>query len=99
MRRLNHDHEEGMTMSHHDHEGDTAMNRHDHHSHAVAARDLGDSFSRETNGLPTAMSPETVKLRDGDVFDLRIHPVRKRIDDAEVRMLGYNGSTPVRRCT
>src|SRR5215212_4806216 len=83
-------------MSHptHEYEGDPAMNHHDQHSHAVAARDLGDSFSRETNGLPTATSPETVSLRDGDVFDLRIYPVRKRIGDSEVRMLGYNGSIP-----
>jgi FtsP/CotA-like multicopper oxidase with cupredoxin domain/YHS domain-containing protein len=27
-------------------------------------------------------------------LDLRIQPVRKRIDDAELRMLGYNGSIP-----
>jgi FtsP/CotA-like multicopper oxidase with cupredoxin domain len=40
------------------------------------------------------MSPETIDLRDGDAFDLRIHPVRKQIGDAEVRMLGYNGSIP-----
>jgi FtsP/CotA-like multicopper oxidase with cupredoxin domain len=28
------------------------------------------------------------------VFDLHIRPVRKRVGEAEVRMLGYNGSTP-----
>ena len=70
------------------------MNHHDHHSHAVAASDIGNSFSRETSGLPSATSPETVKLRDGGVFDLRIYPVRKRIGGTEVRMLGYNGSIP-----
>jgi FtsP/CotA-like multicopper oxidase with cupredoxin domain len=70
------------------------MNHHDHHSHAPGAREISYSFPTETSGLPAATSPETVNLRDGDSFDLRIHPVRKRIGDAEVRMLGYNGSIP-----
>ena len=83
-----------MRYLNHDHEGDTAMSHHDHHSHAEAAHDISDSFSRDTSGLAIATSPETVNLRDGDVFDLHIHPVRKRIGDAEVRMLGYNGSIP-----
>jgi FtsP/CotA-like multicopper oxidase with cupredoxin domain len=38
--------------------------------------------------------PATVRLRNGDHFDLRITPVRKRFGDAEVRMLAYNGSIP-----
>jgi FtsP/CotA-like multicopper oxidase with cupredoxin domain len=70
------------------------MSHHDHHGHAVATPDVSDSFSRETSGLPGASSPETVGLRDGDRFDLRIYPVRKRIGGTEVRMLGYNGSIP-----
>src|SRR5215217_6333133 len=56
--------------------------------------DHKDAFTTETAGLPQASSPGVVRLRDGDAFDLRIHPVRKRIGDAEVRMLGYNGSIP-----
>jgi FtsP/CotA-like multicopper oxidase with cupredoxin domain len=83
-----------MRYLNHDHEGDTAMSHHDHHSHAEAAHDISDSFSRDTSGLAIATSPETVNLRDGDVFDLRVHPVRKRIGGTEVRMLGYNGSIP-----
>src|SRR5215218_321092 len=70
------------------------MDHRNHHSNTVAAGDAGESFSRDTRGLPTATSPEWVDLYDGDVFNLRIHPVRKRIGDAEVRMLGYNGSIP-----
>src|SRR5205814_4159262 len=35
-----------------------------------------------------------VELVDGDQFDLRIAPVAKRLDDATVRMLAYNGSIP-----
>ena len=56
--------------------------------------DHQDAFTTETAGLPEASSPSVARLRDGDSFDLRIHPVRKRIGDAEVRMLGYNGSIP-----
>lgn len=56
--------------------------------------DHQDAFSTETAGLPEASSPTTVRLYDGDSFDLRICPVRKRIGDVEVRMLGYNGSIP-----
>ena len=35
-----------------------------------------------------------LRLRDGDRLDLRIGPARKRLDDAELRMLAYNGSVP-----
>ena len=58
------------------------------------AVDHQDAFTTETAGLPEASSPSVVRLYDGDSFDLRIHPVRKRIGDAVVRMLGYNGSIP-----
>ena len=34
------------------------------------------------------------ELADGDQFDLRIAPVAKRLGDATVRMLAYNGSIP-----
>jgi FtsP/CotA-like multicopper oxidase with cupredoxin domain len=56
--------------------------------------DHQDAFTTETAGLPEASSPSIVRLYDGDSFDLRIYPVRKRIGDAEMRMLGYNGSIP-----
>jgi hypothetical protein len=35
-----------------------------------------------------------VELSDGDEFDLRIAPVAKKLGDATVRMLAYNGSIP-----
>ena len=54
----------------------------------------GDQFSSETAGLPEAKGPEVVRLSHGDTHQITIHPVRKRIGDAEVRMLGYNGSVP-----
>jgi FtsP/CotA-like multicopper oxidase with cupredoxin domain len=53
-----------------------------------------DLFSTETAGLSEATRPQLIRLHDGDRFDLRIEPVRKRLDDAELRMLGYNGSIP-----
>src|SRR5215211_2497245 len=56
--------------------------------------DHHDAFSTETAGLSEASRPSLVRLYDGGSFDLHIHPVRKQIGDAEVRMLGYNGSIP-----
>ena len=56
--------------------------------------DRQDAFTTETAGLPEASGPTLVRLYDGESVDLRILPVRKQIGDAEVRMLGYNGSIP-----
>jgi FtsP/CotA-like multicopper oxidase with cupredoxin domain len=49
---------------------------------------------RETKGLPDAHKTELVELKNGDEFELEIMPVKKRIGDATVRMLTYNGSVP-----
>jgi FtsP/CotA-like multicopper oxidase with cupredoxin domain len=71
------------------------MNHHVHHGQGAAAHhDSTGTFSTDTYGLPAAVPPETVRLRNGEAFDLSIRPVRKRIGDAEVRMLGYDGSIP-----
>src|ERR687897_2029596 len=59
-----------------------------------AAMDRQDAFTTDTTGLPEASSPSVVRLHDGDSVDLRIRPVRKRMGEAEVRMLGYDGSIP-----
>jgi FtsP/CotA-like multicopper oxidase with cupredoxin domain len=58
-----------------------------HHGHVL-------ELSRETEGLPGARKTELVELQDGDEFELEIIPVKKRIGDATVRMLAYNGSVP-----
>jgi FtsP/CotA-like multicopper oxidase with cupredoxin domain len=58
------------------------------------ASDSQDVFTTETTGLPDASSPSIVRLPNGGRFDIRIGPVRKQLDDAVVRMLGYNGSIP-----
>src|SRR5687768_17358778 len=83
-------------MSHpqHTNEGDMTTSHHDHHSHAGAAPGISNSFSRDTGGLPSATSPETIALRDGAAFELRALPVRKQIGTATLRMLAYNGSIP-----
>jgi FtsP/CotA-like multicopper oxidase with cupredoxin domain len=64
---------------------------HDHHteSHSQIVE-----LPRETEGLPEARRTEFVELGDGDEFELEIIPVKKRIGDATVRMLAYNGSVP-----
>jgi FtsP/CotA-like multicopper oxidase with cupredoxin domain len=64
---------------------------HDHHteSHGQIVE-----LPRETEGLPEARETEVVELADGDEFSLEIRPVKKRIGDATVRMLAYNGSVP-----
>src|SRR5919199_2339561 len=51
-------------------------------------------FPSETEGLPEARTTELIELTDGDEFDLEIRPVKKRVGDTTVRMLGYNGSIP-----
>jgi len=66
------------------------MPNHIHDSHAGTV----DRLPTETEGLPEATRPEVVELSDGDTFDLEIAPVTKRIGDATVRMLAYNGSIP-----
>jgi len=53
-----------------------------------------DRFPTDATGLPVARAPELVELSDGEHFDLRIAPVAKRLGDATVRMLAYNGSIP-----
>jgi FtsP/CotA-like multicopper oxidase with cupredoxin domain len=53
-----------------------------------------DHFSARIADLPECIDPQIVELSNGDVFDLRIAPVAKRLGDASVRMLAYNGSVP-----
>src|SRR4249919_2882276 len=53
-----------------------------------------DPYSTDTVGLLNSRPTEVVPLSGGDVFDLRIGPVVKRLGDAAVRMLAYNGSIP-----
>ena len=52
------------------------------------------AFPTDPSGLPEATGPALVELADGDVLDLRVGAVAKRLGDATVRMLAYNGSIP-----
>jgi FtsP/CotA-like multicopper oxidase with cupredoxin domain len=61
---------------------------HEGHTHTI------DQLPTTTEGLPEARRTEVIELADGDEFDLEIAPIRKRIGDATVRMLAYNGSVP-----
>jgi FtsP/CotA-like multicopper oxidase with cupredoxin domain len=70
--------------SHESHEHDHGSH---HNSHLA-------EFTRNTAGLPDARKSELVELADADEYELTIIPVKKRIGDATVRMLTYNGSVP-----
>src|ERR671910_318105 len=66
------------------------MKMHSHERHV----DEAANFSTAVSGLAPAVASEVLDLADGDTLDLRIAPVVKRLGDAEVRMLSYNGSVP-----
>jgi len=53
-----------------------------------------DHFPTDTTALPEARVAERVELGRSERFELKIAPVAKRIGDATVRMLAYNGSIP-----
>ena len=44
--------------------------------------------------MPEAGTTQLIELAGDDTFELEIAPVKKRIGDATVRMLAYNGSIP-----
>jgi FtsP/CotA-like multicopper oxidase with cupredoxin domain len=53
-----------------------------------------DRFPTDTAGLSPARPTELLDLGNDDRIDIRIAPVAKRIGDATIRMLAYNGSIP-----
>jgi FtsP/CotA-like multicopper oxidase with cupredoxin domain len=53
-----------------------------------------ESFPTDPTGLPEAGRPALLELAPDDTLDLRVGPVAKRLGEATVRMLGYNGSIP-----
>lgn len=52
------------------------------------------AFPRGTKGLPEAKPTTAVNLKSGDVFEMTIAPVKKKINGRWVRLLAYNGSVP-----
>jgi FtsP/CotA-like multicopper oxidase with cupredoxin domain len=65
----------------------------EHHGHGLAEH-RGSAFPSDPAGLPDAVAPTVVDIPDGAGYELRIAPVAKRLGDATVRMLAYNGSVP-----
>src|SRR5215208_648122 len=63
----------------------------DTHEHEPQA---DEPFPSDAVGLVEAAESRTIDLSDGDNVELRIAPVARRIGDANVRMLAYNGSIP-----
>jgi FtsP/CotA-like multicopper oxidase with cupredoxin domain/YHS domain-containing protein len=65
-------------------------------SHSVGERSTDQPvfFGRDVAGLQDAVQPAAVELQDGATLEMVAAPVRKRIGDADVRMLAYNGSIP-----
>lgn len=53
-----------------------------------------DVFPTDATNLPNARPTDVVELAPGAAFDLRIEQVSKRLGEATVRMLAYNGSIP-----
>jgi FtsP/CotA-like multicopper oxidase with cupredoxin domain len=51
-------------------------------------------LAQEVEALPEARTTALVELADGVEYELEISPVKKRIGDATLRMLAYNGSIP-----
>jgi FtsP/CotA-like multicopper oxidase with cupredoxin domain len=66
----------------------------DTNSTTEQATQSDELFTTDVAGLQEATPPQVVRLSDGDQLDLTITPVRKHIQDADLRMLGYNGSIP-----
>jgi FtsP/CotA-like multicopper oxidase with cupredoxin domain len=56
--------------------------------------DAPKSFSTDTTDLPDAGPTQVIDVGDGELFEMSIEPVAKRIGEHTVRMLGYNGSIP-----
>ena len=63
------------------------------HSDNTQTENFGN-FPTDIRDLPDFQPSEVVVLADGEELDLRIAPMVKRLRDATVRMLDYNGSVP-----
>ena len=59
-----------------------------------AAETQVEGFPTDPSGLHEATGPALLELGDGDLLDLRVGAVAKRLGDTTVRMLGYSGSIP-----
>ena len=62
--------------------------------HRETVESSATAFPSDTAGLPEAQAPRVIEVADGGQTDLEIAPVAKRLGDAVVRMLAFNGSVP-----
>lgn len=60
----------------------------------AASLSRGHAFPRGTKWLPKAKPMSVVHLKNGDVFEMLLAPVQKKINGRWVRMLSYNESVP-----
>src|SRR4029453_3351809 len=65
-----------------------------HHQTGADSPMTAESFPTDPSGLPEAGRLQLLELAPGDTLELEIGPVAKRLGEATVRMLGYNGSVP-----
>ncbi|SDU68065.1 multicopper oxidase domain-containing protein [Jiangella alkaliphila] len=65
------------------------MDHSGHHAHHAST-----PFPTDPTGLPEATPPTTLEPGDDGTVELAVAPVAKRLGDATVRMLAYNGSVP-----
>jgi FtsP/CotA-like multicopper oxidase with cupredoxin domain len=70
------------------------MNSHFKEDTMQQSTSTADLFPTDAANLPSTQPTDVVDLAHGDQFDLRIERVSKRLGDATVRMLAYNGSIP-----
>ncbi len=73
----------------------------DHHAADTAGTNMGQMMqqmgtpvSTSLVGLPDAVPPETVELKDGDSYTITASYVKKEVGNRLLRMLAYNGSVP-----
>jgi len=52
------------------------------------------TFRTNPEGLAPCEPSQVIELADGDLFELRLSAVAKKIGDDTIRMLAYNGSVP-----
>ena len=65
----------------------------DPHTH-THVESVPTAFPTDPGGLPEATAPPVLDLEDGDLLELTVAPVAKRLGATTVRMLAFNGSIP-----
>jgi FtsP/CotA-like multicopper oxidase with cupredoxin domain len=75
---------------------ETTSGTHQSETERRTEQETGKEHMKDIYGLSSQVGQGAarVELRDGDVFDLHVGPVKKRIGVDTVEMLAYNGSIP-----